>query len=131
MQEDESRKRKVPQSHDAKFLLDENVTTNLRKLLISKGYDVITVQELNKRGAKNSELAELARKKNRILLTYDKDFIEFNYESDNYLILIDIHPLIDENVIPNFEKFLKSFSFEKLIENFVILKEDGIILKKK
>ena len=131
MQEDQLRKRKVPQSHDAKFLLDENVTTNLRKLLISKGYDVITVQELNKRGAKNSELAELARKKNRILLTYDKDFIEFNYESDNYLILIDIHPLIDENVIPNFEKFLKSFSFEKLIENFVILKEDGIILKKK
>ena len=131
MQEDQSRKRKVPQSHDAKFLLDENVTTNLRKLLISKGYDVITVQELNKRGVKNNELAELARKKNRILLTYDKDFIEFKQERDNYLILIDIHPLIDENVIPNFEKFLKSSSFKKLIENFVILKEDGIILKKK
>ena len=131
MQENQSRKRKVPQSHEAKFLLDENVSNNLRKLLISKGYDVITVQELNKRGAKNSELVELARKKNRILITYDKDFIEFKHERNNNLILIDIHPLIDENVIPNFEKFLKSFSFEKLIENFVILKEDGIILKKK
>ena len=62
-------------SHDAKFLLDENVTTKLRNLLISKGYDAITVQELNKRGAKNSELADLARRKNRILLTYDKDYI--------------------------------------------------------
>ncbi len=48
MQENQSRKRKVPQSHEAKFLLDENVSNNLRKLLISKGYDVITVQELNK-----------------------------------------------------------------------------------
>ncbi|NVM37907.1 MAG: DUF5615 family PIN-like protein [Candidatus Lokiarchaeota archaeon] len=121
----------MPQSHDAKFLLDENVSNNLRRLLISKGYDVITVQELNKRGAKNSELLELARKKNRILITYDKDFIEFKHESENYLVLIDIHPLIDENVLPNFEKFLKSFSFEKLTENIVILKEDGIVLKKK
>jgi len=121
----------VPQSHDAKFLLDENVSNNLKKLLISKGYDTITVQELNKRGAKNSELVELARKKNRILITYDKDLIEFKLKSENYLILIDIHPLIDENVLPNFEKFLKSFSFEKLTENIVILEEDGIVLKKK
>jgi len=58
MQENQSRKRKVPQSHDAKFLLDENV-------------------------------------------------------------------------LPNFEKFLKSFSFEKLTEDIVILEEDGIVLKKK
>ena len=131
MQENQLRKRKVPQSHDAKFLLDENVSNNLKKLLISKGYDTITVQELNKRGAKNSELVELARKKNRILITYDKDLIEFKLKSENYLILIDIHPLIDENVLPNFEKFLKSFSFEKLTENIVILEEDGIVLKKK
>ena len=121
----------MPQSHDAKFLLDENVSNNLRRLLISKGYDVITVQELNKRGAKNSELLELARKKNRILITYDKDFIEFKHESENYLVLIDIHPLIDENVLPNFENFLNSFSFKELKDNFIILREDGIILKKK
>ncbi len=38
MQDDQLRKRKGPQSHDAKFLLDENITTNLRKLLIPKGY---------------------------------------------------------------------------------------------
>ena len=125
------RKRKVPQSHDVKFLLDENVSNNLKKLLILKGFDAISVQELNKRGAKNSELVELARKKNRILITCDKDFVEFMHKSENYLILIDIHPLIDENVLPNFEKFLNSFSIEILKENFIILKEDGAILKKK
>ena len=41
MQENLSRKKKVPQSHEPKFLLDENVSNNLRKLLISNGYDVI------------------------------------------------------------------------------------------
>ena len=44
MQENQLRKRKVSQSHDAKFLLDENVSIKLRNLLISKGYDAITVQ---------------------------------------------------------------------------------------
>ncbi len=66
----------MPQSHEAKFLLDENVSNNLRKLLISKGYDAITVQDLNKRGVKNSTLLEIASKESRILITYDKDFIE-------------------------------------------------------
>ena len=131
MQENQSRKKKVPQPHDAKFLLDENVSNNLRKLLISKGYDAITIQELNKRGAKNSELIEIARQKRRILVTYDKDFMESTHESDNFLILIDIHPLIDENVLPNFEKYLNTFSFEELKSEIIILKEDGIILKKK
>ncbi|KKN30321.1 hypothetical protein LCGC14_0835160 [marine sediment metagenome] len=121
----------MPQSHDAKFLLDENVSNNLRKLLISKGYDTITVQELNKRGTKNSVLQEIARKESRVLLTFDKDFIKFKHVSDNHLILVDIHPLIDENVLPHFEKFLNSFSFDDLKENIVILQKDKIILKKK
>ncbi len=121
----------MPQSHDAKFLLDENVSNNLRKLLISKGYDAITIQELNIRGAKNSELIELSRQKSRILITYDKDFIEYKYGSEDKLILIDIHPLIDEYVLPNFSEFLNSFYFEELNNNIVILKEDEIVLKKK
>lgn len=121
----------MPQSANPKFLLDENVSHNLEKLLTSKGYDVITVQELNKRGTKNSELLKIARKKSRVLITYDKDFINITHESDTYLILIDIHPLIDENVLPNFEKFLQTFSLEDLKENYIILNEDGMLLKKK
>lgn len=34
-------------------------------------------QELNKRGIKNNQLLELARNENRILITYDKDFLSF------------------------------------------------------
>ena len=48
MQENFLRKRVVSAPHKLKFLLDENVSNNLRKFLVSKGYDVITVQALNK-----------------------------------------------------------------------------------
>lgn len=109
----------VPQSSD--FLLDENVSINLKKLLILKEYNVETVQELNKRGIKNSELLKLASASRRILITYDKDFLNFKIEPEHFIILIDIHPLTDENVLPVFEKFLKNFStLFKLIFHFHI-----------
>ena len=69
MQEKFSRKKVVLASHNVKFLLDENVSNNLKKLLILKGYDVVTVQDLKKRGTKNSVLMELAKIKNRVLIT--------------------------------------------------------------
>ena len=43
----------------------------IKKLLISKEYNVETVQELNKRGIKNNELLKLASTSRRILITYD------------------------------------------------------------
>ena len=131
MQENFLRKKVVPALHKFKFLLDENVSNNLRKFLVSKGYDVITVQSLNKRSLKNSELLELARVDNRILITYDKDFIFFKHKIDNNLIIIDVHPLIDENVLPMFQKYLKSLKINDLRDNFIILKKDEFILKKK
>jgi len=107
------------------------VSNNLKKNLILNGYDVITIQDLNKRGAKNSELMELARIEKRILITYDKDFAFFKHKIDNYLIIIDVHPLIDENVLPVFQNFLKSLNLNDLKDNFITLKKDEIIFKKK
>ena len=78
------------------------------------------VQELNKRGIKNSELLKLASASRRILITYDKDFLNFKIEPEHLIILIDIHPLIDENVLPVFERFLNNFSPSVLMENIII-----------
>lgn len=131
MHESLLRKKVVPASHNFRFLLDENVSNNLKKNLVLKGHDVITVQDLNKNGAKNSEVIELARIEKRILITYDKDFVFFKYKIDNYLIIIDVHPLIDENVLPIFQDFLKSLNLTTLKENFIILKKDEVVFKKK
>ena len=131
MQESLSRKKAVPMPHKFRFLLDENVSNNLKKNLMSSGHDVITIQDLNKRGVKNSELMEIARIDKRILITYDKDFVFFKHEIDNYLIIIDIHPLIDENVLPILQNFLKSYDLDDLKDNLIILKKDKTLFKKK
>lgn len=131
MPEKLSRMRGLPTSHEVKFLLDENVSINLKKLLISNDYDVQSVQDLNNRGIKNTELLELARSINRVLITYDKDFLFIKTKIEDSIIVVDIHPLIDDNVLPAFEKLLKKFSHSELKENIVILHEDAYELKLK
>jgi hypothetical protein len=51
--------RKLGLSLKYQFLLDENVSINLKKLLESNSHKVETVQELNKNGINNSKLLEL------------------------------------------------------------------------
>ena len=51
--------------------------------------------------------------------------------SEDSIIVIDIHPLTDENVLPAFENFLKIFSPLDLKENIIILYENTFKFKKK
>lgn len=125
------RKKRLPSSHKSSFLLDENVSNNLKKHLKSKGYAVITVQELNKRGIKNSQLLKLARNENRILITYDKDFLSLKLKPEDSLIIINIHPLIDENVLPAFNFILQSLSTIDFNKNIIVLYEKDFISNEK
>ena len=118
-------------SHNYTFLLDENVSLNLKILLKSKGYNVETVQDLDESSIKNSKLIELVRIRNNILITYDKDFLFLHKASEISLIVVDIHPNIDEFVLPAFEKFLKVFNPNDLNDHIIILYEDNFKLKKK
>lgn len=115
--------RRLPEYEDFSFLLDENVSNNLKKLLHSKNFNVITVQELNKRGLKNSKLLNLGRKLERILITYDKDFLYMKHDLKDRLILVDIHPLIDQKVIPVFRRVLSDLKTEDLKNHILILYE--------
>ena len=92
--------KKLSQSLKFQFLLDENVSQGLKKLLEAKGHEVKTVHSLNRRGIKNNKLLELAREPKNILVTSDKDFLYLSISNEDSIILIDIHPLIDENVLP-------------------------------
>ncbi len=74
---------------------------------------------------------ELARIEKCILITYDKEFMYYRYSLDNYIIIIDIHPLIDENVLPEFQTLLKTLDIKLLKDNLIILKQGEIVHKKK
>ena len=55
----------------SRFLLDENIPIEVREFLNSKGFSA----EYVPRGIANSEVALLARREKRVLITRDTDFL--------------------------------------------------------
>ncbi|MBN1803542.1 MAG: DUF5615 family PIN-like protein [Candidatus Lokiarchaeota archaeon] len=99
--------------------------------MINSGHDTVTVQDLGKKGIKNSELMELARRERRILISYDKDFIYFKHGRQHFLVVISIHPLIDENVLPVFEELIGSLNVKVLEEKLLLLEKEGPVFREK
>jgi predicted nuclease of predicted toxin-antitoxin system len=62
------------------FLADECVFFNTVKLMREKNLEVISIQELNLTGIKDSEVLNKAQELDAILITNDKDFTDI-YES--------------------------------------------------
>ncbi len=56
-----------------KILADENIPRTTVILLREGGYDIVSIQELRP-GMSDEEVAELAIKESRIIITFDKDF---------------------------------------------------------
>ncbi len=57
-----------------KLLIDECVLGKTAKLLKSKGYSVITVQELGKSSATNGTVISIAKEKRAVIISNDLDF---------------------------------------------------------
>ena len=94
-----------------RFLADENIHSSVVEFLRSKGLDVVTVVELDKARIKDTEVADLAQKEKRIILTLDLDFGYIYYFEKRGLInvvVVRAKPAAPEKIIILLEKFLKS-----------------------
>jgi predicted nuclease of predicted toxin-antitoxin system len=58
-----------------KFLIDENVPQSLIQFLTSSGYDCLDIKTTQRRGLSDEGVIQWARTEDRIILTYDKDFL--------------------------------------------------------
>ncbi len=58
-----------------RFYLDENVPVEVARQLTARGIDVVTVNELNVLGDKDVDHLQRANTMNRVLCTYDTDFV--------------------------------------------------------
>ena len=107
-----------------KFLIDEDIPVKLLKELLSQGQDAVRVTP----GSADLEIAQTAKRENRILITLDKDFAntaifppaEFN------IVQIRIHPPFAPVIISAFRKLLESVPAEKF-KGLLILLESGNI----
>ncbi|UWG51838.1 PIN domain [Halalkaliarchaeum sp. AArc-CO] len=61
-----------------KLCCDENVKRSITTLLEQEGYDVVRVQDDLELGIEDAEIVRFCRADDRVLLTNDDDFFEFD-----------------------------------------------------
>ncbi|MHA2296805.1 MAG: DUF5615 family PIN-like protein [Candidatus Hodarchaeales archaeon] len=109
-------------------MLDENVPRSLKNHLLKQQYIAVTIQELNKRGISNGEVAELAIDQDYVIITFDEDFTVLKEELRKRvkIIYIKIHPRDPRKAKELLEKHLQE-SLKKLkTPKIVWITETGI-----
>ncbi len=114
-----------------KFLLDENVPKSIQLILQEKGYSTITLNELNKRGISNGEVAELSLERDAIIITFDSDFLSLkkNLEKKIRAIYIKLHPRNPKIARTLLDKHLDSCLSKLEKPHIIILSQKGISIK--
>jgi predicted nuclease of predicted toxin-antitoxin system len=111
-----------------RFIVDENVRSEACQFLKTSGHDVLTPE----RGAEDCEIANIAQREKRIILTHNQHFADillFPPQEYAGIIRIKIHPPSAPIIINALKDFLAKFTAGQLKGKLVILEEDGFRIR--
>ena len=109
---------------DFRFIVDENVPTEIIRYLLAKKYNVLVPV----RRLKDIELGKIAKRERRIILTHDKDFANpflFPPKEFHGIIRLRIHPPVITDITRVLEKLFLSFSPKDFKGKLIILEKNG------
>jgi predicted nuclease of predicted toxin-antitoxin system len=107
-----------------RLLLDQNLRVQTKTFLRELGYDVIDTRDLGLMRASDREIAEVAKREDRIIVTYNSDFGDIRHfppGQHSGIIRLRIHPQTEEILHPRLKEFLESVDAEQLQGALVIL----------
>lgn len=109
------------------FVLDENVPASVLRALKGKDFEVVRLIDMGLARLKNSEVAELAIRESKIVITLDSDFLRLrrNLLSKVKVIFIDVHPRDPALIARLIDKFVNECIETLKRKNIVILTEEG------
>jgi len=108
-----------------KFIADVNIEKGLVDFLISKGFDIKWVTEID-RNMTNGRLLEMADEEHRILITNDKDFSEIVFHQKKTAWGIILFRVKGQNLVKKIElleKLLKE-NLTRIEKHFVVVTEE-------
>ena len=91
-----------------KFLLDENISQRVFTLMRKRKFNVQSIHSLNIDGMKNGVLLNQALENDRILITFDQDFLQPSNPNHCGIIVLQIYPALDSVVLPILTQFFQS-----------------------
>lgn len=92
-----------------KFLADENFPKAILNLIAKSGHSVKTIQQKNLQGSSDDIVTTIALKEQRIILTFDKDFLE-NRPEDLRVIVFEFPKIPNSEITLLIPELLKDIS---------------------
>jgi len=111
-----------------KLISDENIPVGLTELLIKEGFDVKKIPF----GSTDKILSKIAKAESRVILTFDKHFIDKNLfppKEHPGIIFIDIHPPIIDAILSSLLKLFNEISHSEFSGKLFILSLFGFRIK--
>ncbi len=114
-----------------RLLLDANLSPETASFLRSRGFDVRSLIEMGLGAMMDDKVFELARRENRILITFDLDFGEMYYFATAKKLNVIVLRLNDqrvESVNGVLEQFFKAHAdlFDNKHKRLVIISDSGV-----
>jgi len=112
-----------------KLLADLNISLKTVAFLQFLGLDI---KRIDKSLNTDDDVIELAKKENRVILTFDKDFGEiyhFRESKKISVIILYLKNQTSEEVNKILERFFDQFKFEKIENKLVIVYENKCRIK--
>ena len=105
-----------------KFLADENVPQTIIRYLHTHGHDTIDVKRTAHRGEPDGRILTWSAEEDRIVITFDKDFVTPVYLPQNAAIVILHFPRVRPiNILPKVELLLNALASKRLKRPYRIL----------
>jgi len=98
-----------------KFLADEDFPKPLTGKIRNLGYSVRTIQEKKLQGSSDEVVADIAKKEQRIILTFDKDFLK-NQLQNLPIVVFHFPKIPTAEIISLIDNFLKKLGSIKLLK---------------
>jgi predicted nuclease of predicted toxin-antitoxin system len=116
------------------FLADENIFVPMVEALRKLGYDVFDIKEQQLIGTDDPVIYEMAVKRNRVLLTMDKDFSNIiKYPPGNHpgIIVLKLYKLPVSTATKIFMDSFQNLNNSDIIGNTVIIDKNKTRIRRK
>lgn len=114
-----------------KFLADENVPQTIIRYLRAQGYDTIDVKRTSYQGDSDLRLLAISAAEDRILISFDKDFVSPIYLPPGAAVVILHFPRVRPvDILPHIEQLIHALESKRLKRPYRILlqKESVVVL---
>lgn len=96
-----------------KFLADENFSKPLVKKIQNLGFSVKTVQQRSLQGSSDQVVADLAKTEERVILTFDKNFLR-DQLLQTPLVIFDFPRVPTQEIVSQVEGFINALQKQDL-----------------